>query len=137
MAARSSTTSTTTGSSSPRRCARRTVELLSEAQIKRARALRIVIEVPAATEGERSGRFEPEKHAALDMAHDVRAPQCLKRVIDACKSKSGEHPVQLILMMPGGYRIAIGCAEDLKVFPDENLVMDLERIPGVATVQRV
>jgi DNA polymerase-3 subunit alpha len=118
------------------------VGLLAEEQIKRTRWLEVVLDVPAEDDdisAPTDERFDPtrEDSAVRDRADEARATGALAQIREIVGQYPGETPTRIQLTMPAGYRVTLGVAEDLKVHPDDNLMMALERVRGVAQVTRV
>jgi DNA polymerase-3 subunit alpha len=113
---------------------------LPDEQIRRTRWLEVHLEVPAAQEEAEplEERFDPntEEHRALDLANERIAMQSLEQIQRLCADKKGETPTRIHLSMPAGYHVLLAAGEELKVYPDEQLLMELQRVKGVAQVIR-
>ena len=71
-----------------------------------------------------------------DEADTERIGESLERIRALCEQKKGETPARIQLAMPAGYSVFLACGDDLKVYPDEQLILELERVRGVAQVLR-
>jgi DNA polymerase-3 subunit alpha len=114
------------------------IELLAEEQIKRTRWLELHLDIPARTEAAPlTCRFDPntEEHRLRDET-DPRITESLERIRALCAERPGQTPARLQLTMPAGYTVTIACSDELLVYPDERLILELERIRGVAQVTR-
>jgi DNA polymerase III subunit alpha len=116
-----------------------TVELLSEAQMRRTRFLDVVVEIPRAPEAppmsDKALRFDP----ALDKQADEADPgslAILEKLSQLCAGHPGQVPARLHLEMPGGYRVVVQSGDGQRVTPTDDLMMALERVKGVTSVAR-
>lgn len=115
------------------------VKALAEAQIERTRWVEVHVEVPAKRPGQPvPERFDPTRKEAraLDEADLEEAERCLKAIESLCRAHPGDKPTRVHLTMPAGYQVVVGASEELKVHPAEDLLVELERIGGVAQVLR-
>jgi hypothetical protein len=62
--------------------------------------------------------------------------ESLARVQQLCGTKRGQTPARILLSMPAGYLVTLDCSAEMKVYPDEQLILELERVRGVAQVLR-
>jgi hypothetical protein len=112
------------------------VELLSDAQIKRTRYLDVHIEVTRAKDAPTAPeRFDPRNDAAPDRA-DLAITSVLEKLASACAGYPGAVPPRLHFDMPAGYRVVVQAGDDKRVLPSDELIASLERIIGVAAVVR-
>jgi DNA polymerase-3 subunit alpha len=117
------------------------VGLLAEEQIKRTRWLEVHIEVPPDDEELEPSdeRFDPttDDGQKRDLANEARAKKALEQIRRVVDEHRGEVPARIKLSMPAGYRVTLGLPEDLRVHPDDDLLMQLERVKDVVQVVRV
>ena len=60
----------------------------------------------------------------------------MERIQKVMQRFSGKKPVRLRLEMPEGFRVDVRLGDELAVHPSEDLVLALERLPGVTRVLR-
>lgn len=112
---------------------------LAGEQMARTRSVVVGIDVPAAENaGEFDGVFDAsaEVASAQDAAATESAESVLEQIREVCQRHVGDKPVRLELMMPAGYAVEIRASEQARVSPNEQLVMELERVRGVSRVVR-
>jgi DNA polymerase III subunit alpha len=92
------------------------VELLSEAQIRRTRWLDVMLDV-------------------VDDA-DPNVLAALEKLSQICASHPGQVPARLHLQMPGGYKVVVQSGDSKRVMPSDDLINAIERVKGVVQVAR-
>jgi hypothetical protein len=115
-----------------------TVELLSDAQIKRTRYLDVIVEVARAPTSTlpAPARFDPRTGTQPDDADAAAMNGVLEKLASACAGHPGQVPARIHLDMPAGYRVVVQSGDDKRVIPTDALIAALERIKGVVTVVR-
>ena len=92
------------------------VELLSEAQIRRTRWLDVMLDV-------------------VD-DQDPNVLVALEKLSQICASHPGQVPARLHLQMPGGYKVVVQSGDSKRVMPSDDLINAIERVKGVVQVAR-
>ena len=97
------------------------VELLSEAQIRRTRWLDVTVDVAPRVDGG---------------GDDDAAIALLEKLSALCAAHPGQVPARLILQIPAGYKVIVQSGDGKRVLPSDALITSIERLKGVVSVTR-
>ncbi len=126
----------------------RSVESLAEAQIRRTRMVSLDIVVEGSQSKTKTSNSNPAqenvgatgKQPLWMHAHDGVSKTNAFTIAELKKvalAHTGDVPMRLTLLMPGGYRTQLRLPNELAVYPSDELIIALERIKGVQNVCRI
>lgn len=109
---------------------------LADAQIERTRWVDVELDVPQVpTEATASQEWQGGQPLHR-FTNDPASIELMEQIQKIMQRFSGKKPVRLRLEMPEGFRVDVRMGKELAVHPSEDLVLALERLPGVSRVLR-
>jgi len=109
---------------------------LSDAQIERTRWVDVELDLPKAADAESTVQEWSRGQPLHRITNDKESMALMEQIQKVMKRFSGKKPVRLRLEMAEGFRVDVRMGAEIAVHPSEDLVLALERLPGVTRVLR-
>ena len=109
---------------------------LADAQIERTRWVDVELDLPQSVEAENIAQEWSRGQPLHRVTNNQESIALMEKIQQIMQRFSGKKPVRLRLEMPEGFRVDVRMGDELAVHPSEDLVLALERLPGVSRVLR-
>ncbi len=109
---------------------------LADAQIERTRWVDIELDMPQRENADDTVQEWHRGQPVHRVTNDKACIALMEQIQTVMKRFSGKKPVRLRLEMAEGFRVDVRMGQEIAVHPSEDLVLALERLPGVTRVLR-